>query len=439
MPLRTFNISEMRLGPMKTTAIALGVGLGLGVAYLAFGFWFGPIVTPDSLAYRSMAQALATLHYSPLRYLLDARNTADGLGGMPGTSHTVLVQFYLTYIYVFAAAEAGFGPHWPQALVVLNAVAYAATGALVLLMLGQAQAGTLALWVAVAFLMSLFDFYQWVAMTQSDPLFILLSTAAVLLALWGCREGPTPTRTAAWSGTAVMLAAAALCRPAWPPVALAVAAVAVGAWAYNAPTEGAARLRYTWICALGMVLVAVGLAAGIALLWNPQMLPPGALRDVATAYGAEVGSGAVVFQRPETYLRPNASIAGYTRVVLARAGYCFWFLADGYSPAHRLMTVAAHVPLYLLAVVGAATTLRGNSRFAAAAGFASIAWIVATALYHALTLLDFDWRYRAPTYPALIFLAAMGASRAWKSAISHLPAVVPRTVKAALRTPDAKA
>jgi len=36
-------------------------------------------------------------------------------------------------------------------------------------------------------------------------------------------------------------------------------------------------------------------------------------------------------------------------------------------------------------------------------------WIGVFALFHALTVLDFDWRYRTPLMPHLIVLAACGA------------------------------
>lgn len=61
------------------------------------------------------------------------------------------------------------------------------------------------------------------------------------------------------------------------------------------------------------------------------------------------------------------------------------------------------IPLYGLGIVA---VWKGRPRAFVAA---LLMWIGVFALFHALTVLDFDWRHRMPLMPHFIALAACGA------------------------------
>jgi hypothetical protein len=39
-----------------------------------------------------------------------------------------------------------------------------------------------------------------------------------------------------------------------------------------------------------------------------------------------------------------------------------------------------------------------------------LAGVVVFAVFHSITLIDFDWRYRAPTHPMMVVIGAHGLS-----------------------------
>ena len=387
--------------PMLTLydRIASTVALGILVTWLVIiAIGMGPLVTPDAGPYSLMARALVAGHYNPLTYLAQNSSTA-------GIDHPVWVPFYLTYIYVFALAQSAFGDNWPAPLVAFNVIVQSLTAALLLHLVWWTTTSRIAVVVTFAALLVLVDFHQWVAMTQSDPLFVLLGLVAVMAVLRATLAQSGPETTIWWAVGLTTLLLAVFTRPAWPPLIMAVGAAA-----------GAARLVVAsqpvlraWILT-GAVGAVGALLAGAKVYTDPTVLPDGALRDLVVFYGHDIKEGIVVLARPDTYVGPVTTTVGILGVMLARLVQFFAFAADGFSDRHRLVNIAGHVPLYVLALfgVGAAVGRRLPSA-ARAMAMVAIVWIVAVALYQAATLVDFDWRYRAPVYPALIYLAALGA------------------------------
>jgi hypothetical protein len=168
------------------------------------------------------------------------------------------------------------------------------------------------------------------------------------------------------------------------------------------------------------------IAVSAVLHHQPDLLPPGGMRDLLQRWRRFFEGGVVVIGRPETFLPPADSAVAFIRVALARIVYFFWFQADAFSPRHQLVNLIGHVPLYGLALVGlwAAVLGRALDSLPRLAALVAAAWIAATCLFHAATILDFDWRYRAPVYPALIFLAALGIT-ILERALRSRPAATP--------------
>jgi hypothetical protein len=89
----------------------------------------------------------------------------------------------------------------------------------------------------------------------------------------------------------------------------------------------------------------------------------------------------------------------------------FQFTSVTFSRPHNLVNIAWFLSVYLLGIFGAARAfIDGNERRRAFV-LANLLWIFAVAWFHALTELDFDWRYRMPILPQCIGLAACGVER----------------------------
>jgi hypothetical protein len=94
---------------------------------------------------------------------------------------------------------------------------------------------------------------------------------------------------------------------------------------------------------------------------------------------------------------------------------------------HNAVNAAVFVPLYLLAAVALLNAFSARSRLPRAAREVAVLaalYVGAVALFQALTLVDFDWRYRLPAAPALIVLAALGSHVLVSARAARPPALV---------------
>jgi hypothetical protein len=371
----------------------------LSLSYAVLAMAYGPIVTPDAVEYSGMARALAALDYNPVAYLRRGEEVAE-------LNHPVAAPFYLAFVFVIGLAQELFVTNWPYAVVAFNVVMQT-IAAFVILLTVVAVSGPAAAWIAAALLAVLFDFNQWVAMTQSDPMFVAISAVAVSTGLRAAdSERPDrfwPVVTAAGACLLIIFV-----RPAWPPVIATMLVVALLAVRRRSqPFSRAAILLGLGIAGLAATL---GMWAAAQIYFDPTALPGGIGSRFVTMFRAEFAGGVVVVARPETFIAPSETAAGFLHVMALRIVYFFWFVADGFSTQHRLLNILGHVPLYVFAVIGIVTLLRVPNRRMQHAGIVAIVWIATTDLYHAVTVLDYDWRYRAPTYFPLVLLASAGAA-----------------------------
>jgi hypothetical protein len=371
----------------------------LAVVYVAVAIDIGPLVTNDAVVYSGLARAFAELNYNPIAFLRHGEEVAE-------LDHPVAVPFYFAFVVVISAAQELFGASWATAVVAFNVVMQTIAAFAVLLTV-VAVSGPIAAWVAAALLAVLFDFNQWVGMTQPDPMFIAVSAIAVAAGLRAVdSERPDrlwPVVTAVGACLLIVFV-----RPAWPPVIATMLVVVLLAIVRGGkPFSRTAVLLGLGIAGLAAVL---GMWAGAQIYFDLTILPGDIGARFVAMFRPDLVGGVVVISRPEMYIASADTAVGFLHVMALRVVYFFWFVADGFSPQHRLLNIVGHVPLYAFAVIGIAVTLlRTTSRRVQFAGLVAIVWVATTALYHAVTVLDFDWRYRAPTYFPIILLASIGA------------------------------
>lgn len=120
--------------------------------------------------------------------------------------------------------------------------------------------------------------------------------------------------------------------------------------------------------------------------------------------------------RPETYAAPPQSLFEFLALNARRLVYFFAFWSSkGYSRGHNLALAVFFVPVYFLSLKALINGLRRCSNLAHEAETALLmacVFVLGFAFFHAHTEIDYDWRYRLPVLPPLIFIAALGfASR----------------------------
>jgi hypothetical protein len=394
---------------MVSTGIWVAAAIGLVAYFAVFGLLYGPILTPDGERLMAAAEVLREFNFNPVRFSTERES-------LSGFDHWVPLRHYFLYLTLLAALGSGFGAGWLTALVAANAVAHGITATIVLAA-AHRIGGMVSLCVATALLVVLFESYQWVAMSQSEPLFTVFTTSAIAAAVGAAIQDSGRGRVLFWVAAAGFTAAAVLTRPTWPPVVVTVLTIALlSGRLRRGDAASAVRLWVLLGCAAAVATVMLIFGAAAVAL-DPSLAPT---RDIGAAmddWRPWYAQGMVVLFRPETYLPAEESLWGFVRVSFARLAYFFWFTADGFSAAHRWINVAGHVPLYALAIIGtfAVVRIRHLSRLGLTLGLAALTHVLAADAFHAITFVDFDWRYRAPTYPALVVLAAIGAALVWRS------------------------
>ena len=255
---------------------------------------------------------------------------------------------------------------------------------------------------------------QWAFVTQSEPLYTLDLAALILVAVAAFvrDDGKRPwllAVTLAALGGAIFLT-----RPTSPPAVSVAVWLAMLALIAMHGTPAQRRLRYLW--SLGVL--AAGLVGiflfGSFLLSDPNVLRDGsALDDAYTEFYTPRANGdQVVWDRPETYISEGDGFGQALKIAALRLPMFFMFRAEGYSGLHNLVNSFSYPALYLFALIGMWAGLSNRSDLTL--GVRAVIWValplvLAIPVFHSFTLLDFNWRYRTPTYPAFFLIAAIGA------------------------------
>ena len=395
------KIADLDFRHRCTGAVALAL-----VAFLVFvliGFGYGPLRTPDGLFLHEVAISFAEMNF-------DVGRLAERYSGL---TRVYRPETYLLYLYQLAIVERLSGGSWIGAHILINAIAQTATTVFAMQIAARAFRNFVA--VAAVFVMSLtcWEFLQWVAQTQTEPVFVFLTATQFSMiflgwTLQGRRQGLAFVAAALFLGMA-----AAFYRPTGPALAaLGLFACGVGLIVCGRPEAWRAnsvRLLFGGLAAA--VVATVFLGAGI--LYDPHLIPRGGLERTFLELHELAAQGAVINHRPETFLSQRETYADYFVLVLVRMAYYFWFLGEGFSFFHRVLNISFFIPLYALALVGIWRSIwlsREITTRVRVLVLLSISFIVVFSVSHAVSLIDFDWRYRAPIYLPLFFVALAGAT-----------------------------
>jgi hypothetical protein len=119
--------------------------------------------------------------------------------------------------------------------------------------------------------------------------------------------------------------------------------------------------------------------------------------------------GAVVCNRPETYLQPPVQYLDYVHITVYKLFYFFFPFRGGYSSAHNLM-LALYFPLLLwLALSGWRRLTRLGQGYATLAALLGL-FSYYSGLFHSMSYVDYDWRYQVPAMLSAWLLAGLAMS-----------------------------
>ena len=122
--------------------------------------------------------------------------------------------------------------------------------------------------------------------------------------------------------------------------------------------------------------------------------------------------GIVVNNRPYTYHKVPVSVIDYVLIIADKFLHFFAVFTRDYSLKHKIFNHFFFLPVYGLALITLYEIFRKKSKLSPEEwnlAFLSVIFIIIFALFHSITILDYDWRYRLPCLPPLIVLAGIGS------------------------------
>jgi len=345
---------------------------------------------------------------SASQYFADSNVSASGTIDMKNPA-----MAYIVYIYILAFCKLLVGTYWAYLLIFVNACAQTITTTMSLWLSAKLARGAVPIFAVFGLLLFGFDFYQWISMTQSTAIFLSFATAVFLLSFhaWNSADPPSSRR---WWMAAILLAVFCnFVRPSAPPII----AMVILAWLICelARPQGRDAIQVFRRCFVALaILIGLGILLHGYLMSDPLNVPAGTLRDTLLYFRDSQALGWIVWLRPDTYVVPPVTAMEFTLASLWRGAYFFFFINEGFSFRHNAFNIAYFVPLYGLSAIGVVATFRraeGISEESRIAGRLAILLIVLIATFVSVTYLDYDWRYRAPTLPAFMALAVVGANQ----------------------------
>ena len=321
------------------------------------------------------------------------------------------------YVVLLAAARAISSVHWPLIMVALNVLCCAGTAVLLVALMRRATSSVLAVAVALAFYVTGFDIFTWMRWVLTDPLYSFAAMGVFVLVALPIVEPGAPRR---YGLLAAALVFAVFSRP--PGMVLVALTLVAALWFWPRGETGEPRWRRGLLAAMLVVIVA-GVAFRTSIVHDPGRWPVRPLRPKIVEFAAREKTGEVVFGRQETFRPPPRTYTDHLVIQADRFVRFFQFTSVTYSRGHNAYNLLYFIALYLLALVGVVHGFRSGDRRRRDLVRLTLLWLLAFAVYHAMTVLDYDWRFRTPVLPQMIVLAALGAEAllqrvTWRRTIS---------------------
>lgn len=390
-----FNSLYMKMVSNSRASIIM-LSLVLFSFLIVFSFLNGPIHSPDSSTYKMWAELLIEHDFNLYQF-------------HEQTNGALLLR--MIFIGIVALLYFSMGDAWGYGLMLLNCVSLALV-AYMLMQLSRKMG--MGFWGIGFVFFSMFLIYEqlfWVAYALSDTTFELFTTG-VFFAV-GCALIHTDQKAKRnWlitAGTIFILAM--FYRPSIPTVLpfLLAGIFIVGLQIYY-PEVQALAMRWFFI-----VSMSAGFLFMVIWAWylsHPELWQDGPFQVTVQFAHRYIEQGVIVHDRPNTFTLPPSSMFDILVIEFKRLLAFFQFYTPMFSRFHNLINTVTFGPLYILVLIGSGVSIRSIFRQnyqPQLIGLFAIIFIMSLAIFHAMTLIDYDWRYRIPCYPPLIILALLGA------------------------------
>jgi len=403
------------LTPTRLILILLGIVILVHGSYLIY---VGKASCPDGDTFAEWADKLIMYKFNYLQY-------SNSLG-------TFQRNMYTGFISVVALNRIMFGPAWEYGVLGFNLFCDVLTAFLLLTVVWKSTQKILPL-VLVGILYALsFEICLWLSYVLTDMSFVFLSFFVLSLSFMSSSAKEKKHALLLWIATFF----AVLLSMAFRPGVIQLFAFFVFAFIiYFKINATDSEVRVVFARNFGLLFVTfaiLGIFSFAYIIQDPSRLFFDSLIDYAASWrkyyirGEEL-KGVVVFNRPYTYHNTPVSLLDYVLIILDKFLHFFAISTKIYSLKHKIFNCLLFIPTYGLALISLCELFRKKSKLSPEEwnlAFLSAMFVLIFALFHSITVLDYDWRYRLPCIPPLIVLAGIGSmqlKRYWNN-LRKMPA-----------------
>jgi hypothetical protein len=378
------------------SALSAIVFITVAVILIAFNLYKGQISSLDTATYSELADGLLLQHFDWIQFATsNPRNAAP-------------IYFYGVPITTFALAKLISITQWKSIVFGLNLLLIPISLYLVRKILQVC--GVSVLLVSASPIMFLFssDFPLWPHYILSDTIYVTLLLWVIYLVLRSFAHRDA-------SSHAVFILAILLLifsRPASPPVIVALLFSYSFPWLFR---QTSFTLRLWLIPLLGAIFVFVTISAVVMLNLdggsqithlNHARGDTALYHHVADSVISMLKQGLVIHDRPETWIDFEGGFISVLTILCTRFAYFFAPYIDAFSLMHTLINLSFFLFVGSAIVFGevCASLVEAKEKLNQAKGLL-VLLIVSVAVFHSVTLIDYDWRYRYPVIAPMIVLA----------------------------------
>lgn len=319
---------------------------------------------------------------------------------------------YIVFIYLVAVVKVLFGSVWLQVIAALNVIFNMITLVLLLKLLSQFTKSVVILVLAGGFYLVSYDIIVWTKFMLSDSLYLLLSFLFFIGSLHIAKQKNDSIvfRKSQLILTFFLFLVCLVTRPTAIPLIVYLIVVVL---VINSSISQSNIQRTAIITVLSLLFVTLlGVFSIGVVMADPSVWSFDAGKEVVYYYSERFMDGAVVHDRPETYIQVESRTLDFMYLTFLKFINFFTITLSGYSNAHSAYNIAWLTPVYLFSVFALVELFRKQSTLPVSAllvillGFL---YVYIVAAFTAVTLLDYDHRYRIPVLPILIMMASLGA------------------------------
>lgn len=352
-------------------------------------YHFGVIMSPDSYAYSKWSDILITKNFNMINY-------------QKSVNFCIPPYLYMGFVSIVALAKVCFGQSWQQAIVMINIISGAFLAVMLTDLVYIFTQNKLAAWLTAGLYIFGPEIMPWSRYVLGDSSYVFLN----FLIFYLIAKLFLDVHKAVFKNWAIIFLVL-LFSCFYRPTGLVMVPFVLFSM-YLKIRKKAIRWNIFFVYFTCLALISIIIHAMIMKdigLW-PLEFGKDYLKDCV------VGSyqkGIVVYQRLHTYHQTPVKLMDYIFITIDKFASFFYFSDKMFSFKHNFINYIFFTPLYALFILGGLGTAKrmDDTNRRSLIALCTIV-IIGYALLYAMTLTDFDWRYRLPIMPYIIFVSGVG-------------------------------